>query len=193
MTPVRVIVEGLIPLFDRLHIKYIVGGSFASSAWGAPRQTYDIDIAVYLTAADAEQLFGLTESDYMVSLNDMKDAVRSSDEFRAFQMIHFEESFKVDVFVLHHSEYSEASLARSVLYELFPGLKVHFASPEDTVITKLRWFVLGNRVSDKQWNDIVLVLSMQGDQMDEAYMTKWATHFDVLDLLRYAQSQVIQL
>ena len=192
MTPVRVIVEGLIQLFDRLDIKYMVGGSFASSAWGAPRQTHDIDIAVYLTASDAEQLFKLTESDFMVSLSDMKDAVRSSEEFRAFQMIHIEESFKVDVFVLHHSAYSEASIARSVLYELYPGLMVQFASPEDTVITKLRWFVLGNRVSDKQWNDIVMVLSLQGDQMEEEYMAKWATHFEVMDLLRDAQSQVIR-
>jgi hypothetical protein len=191
LTPVRVIVEGLIPLFDRLEIPYMVGGSFASSAWGEPRQTHDIDIAVYLSSVGAERLFELTEGEFMLSLSDMKQAVRSTEEFRAFQMIHFDETFKVDVFVLHHNEYSEVSMSRIVPYELFPGLMVQFATPEDTVITKLRWFVLGNRVSDKQWNDVVQVLEGRKGQLDEAYMIKWATHFNVLDLLRDAQSQVV--
>jgi hypothetical protein len=118
---------------------------------------------------------------------DMKDAVTSSDVFRAFQMIHFEETFKVDVFVLHQNEYSEVSVARSIPYVLFPGLNVQFASPEDTAITKLRWFLLGNKVSDKQWNDIILVLEKCHGQLEEDCMT----HFDVLELLREAQLQAI--
>ncbi len=189
MTSIRAIVENLIPVFEELEIPYMVGGSFASSAWGFPRQTHDIDIAVYLSTIGAQSLFELVKDDFMVSESDMKDAVKSTDTFRAFQMIHFEETFKVDVFVLHQNEYSEVSMTRSVPYELFPGLSVQFASPEDTVITKLRWFLLGNKVSDKQWNDILLVLEKCHGQLDEGYMSRWATHFEVLDLLRDAQSQ----
>lgn len=62
---------------------------------------------------------------------------------------------------------------------------------EDIVLVKLRWFELGNRISDKQWNDIVQVLEVQHGNLDEAYLIKWARHFNVLDLLREAQLQVV--
>ncbi len=77
------------------------------------------------------------------------------------------------------------------MVELFPGKEFPIALPEDIVIIKLRWFVLGNRISDKQWNDIVQVLEMQAGNLDEEYLTLWATHFNVLELLRDAQSQIV--
>ena len=76
------------------------------------------------------------------------------------------------------------------MVELFPGKEFPIASAEDIVITKLRWFVLGNRISDKQWNDIVQVLEVQQGNLDLEYLTRWANYFQVLDLLREAQSQI---
>ncbi|MBS1701491.1 MAG: hypothetical protein JST12_07510 [Armatimonadetes bacterium] len=169
----------------------MVGGSFASSAWGMPRQTHDLDVAVLLTPERAGELFDAVKDNYMASLDEIRNTLRSAESFRAFQMIHFEETFKLDVFVLFDNEYTRASFERTLPYPMFDDLTVPFASPKDTVVTKLRWFDLGHRVSDKQWNDIVQVLEIQGEDLDEAYMTRWAEHFGVLELLREAQSQVV--
>ncbi len=191
LTPTPALVKDFLLVLNRLEIPYMVGGSFASSLWGQPRQTHDLDLAVMLTSADIQPLFDAVSNDFMASINDMQEAIGSRDEFRAFQLIHFEETFKLDVFVLRTNEYTKASFARTQLHPILPEFLAPFASAEDTVITKLRWFVLGNRVSDKQWNDIVQVLEMQQGSLDEDYMTHWATHFDVLDLLREAQLQVV--
>lgn len=192
MIPTPALVQDFLLILNRLGIPYMVGGSFASSVWGIPRQTHDLDLAVLLPVESVEPLYEAVRDDYMASLSDMHEARTSREEFRAFQLIHFEETFKLDIFVLRDNEYTGTSFARVRPYHLFPDLAVPFASPEDTIITKLRGFVLGNRVSDKQWNDIVQVLEMQRGSLDEEYMTHWATHFDVLALLREAQTQVIE-
>jgi hypothetical protein len=181
----------LLECLQNLGIRFVVGGSFASSAWGQPRQTNDLDLAVLLKPTDIQNLYEATRQDYMGSESQMSEALESTEEFRSFQLLHFEETFKIDFFVLNPSEYVSESLSRAQRYELAPGRSFPFASPEDTVITKLRWFVLGNKVSDKQWNDIVQVLEIQQGQLDEAYLDRWARFFGVVDLLVEARSQVV--
>lgn len=36
---------------DGLGVRYVVGGSLASGAWGEPRSTHDVDLLVELTEA----------------------------------------------------------------------------------------------------------------------------------------------
>ncbi len=183
----------LLECLQNLGIQFVVGGSFASSAWGQPRQTYDLDVAVLLTHSDVQDFHEATKQNYMGSESQILEAIESTEEFRSFQLLHIEETFKIDFFVLNPSDYVSESLSRAKLYELAPGRSFPFASPEDTVITKLRWFVLGNKVSDKQWNDIVQVLEIQQGRLDEAFLDKWARHFSVFDLLVEARSQVVPM
>ena len=185
------LVIDLLELLQSLGIQFMVGGSFASSAWGQPRQTYDLDLAILLKPSDIKRLHEATRRDFMGSESQMLEAIESTEEFRSFQLLHFEETFKIDFFVLQPSEYVSESLSRAQPYELAPGKGFPFASPEDTVITKLRWFVLVDRVSDKQWNDIVQVLEIQQGQLDDAFLDKWASYFGVFDLLVEARLQVV--
>ena len=50
----------LLERLERIGIQFIVGGSFASSAWGQPRQTYNLDLAVLLKHTDIQNLHELT-------------------------------------------------------------------------------------------------------------------------------------
>lgn len=191
MTPTGQVVRSFIRILEALRVPYMIGGSFASSAWGMPRQTHDLDIAIILSQENAESLFEAAKDEFMVSKSDIDEALGSYAEFRGFQLIHFEETFKIDVFILNSTEYVLGSFERTLNYPILEDLSVPYACPEDVIITKLRWYLLGNKVSDKQWNDIVQVLEVQYGKLDELYMAKWAAHFGVLDLLREAQSQVI--
>lgn len=179
-------------IVESLNLQYRVGGSFASSAWGMPRQTHDLDVALLLPEDQAESLILATQTSFMISRTDVEEAVTSRAPFRSFQLIHFDEVFKIDVFVVSNDEYQQEAFSKTRDYALFPKRNLKFSSPEDTVISKLRWFELGNRISDKQWNDIVQVLEMQQGQLDLDYLAKWATHFGVHELLAKAQSQVVQ-
>lgn len=67
--------------------------------------------------------------------------------------------------------------------------RVYFASPEDTVLQKLDWYRKGNEVSERQWGDVLGVLSVQGDAFDLAYARMWAPDLGVLDLLERALTE----
>jgi hypothetical protein len=50
----------------------------------------------------------------------------------------------------------------------------NIASPEDIILAKLEWYRMGGEVSDRQWNDILGVLKLQGLRLDLVYLRQWA-------------------
>jgi hypothetical protein len=174
---------------DRAGILYAVGGSLASSIWGQMRQTNDADIAIRLNLDAVEQLVSAFTDPYYISRSEIEEALSSSDAFRTIQILHMEEAFKIDLFLLPEGPYALSELDRALSIEILPGSVVRFCAPENIVIAKLRWFVLGNRVSDRQWNDVVQVLEVQKGRLDNEYLDRWAEHFTVRDLLELARSQ----
>jgi len=59
-------------------------------------------------------------------------------------------------------------------------------TPEGTILNKLEWYRMGGEVSDRQWNDILGVLKVQGTHLDMAYLQRWAANLKVTDLLERA-------
>jgi len=178
-------------VLESLQIPYLVGGSFASSAWGQPRQTNDLDIAVQIDESHVDAVVQAFLKDYMVSGDEIRRTLAEREEYRSFQLFHMDVGFKVDVFVPHIDAYRASEFARAKRIEFAPGISAVCSAPENVVIQKLRWYELGNRVSDRQWNDIVQVLEIQKGRLDEEYMFKWARHFEVDELLREAMSQTL--
>lgn len=183
------VLQDLFTKLDALGIKYLIGGSFASSAWGVPRQTHDLDLSVRISGMQAQQLVETLGDEYLVSANEIQDALDSQDTYRSFQLLHMEKVFKIDVFVPRIDEFSESEYERRRLIEVIPGVTAYCAAPENIVLQKLRWYELGNRVSDRQWNDIVQVLEVQDGQLDWPYLDSWAIRLGVHDLLKKAKSQ----
>lgn len=69
------------------------------------------------------------------------------------------------------------------------NLEFPVSSPEDTVLAKLVWFRQGGEVSDRQWHDILGVLSVQAPRLDRVYLNTWAERLNVADLLQIALRQ----
>lgn len=175
---------------DKLRIPFFIGGSLASSLWGKERFTQDADLILAIGPEDAERLIAEVQRPWVLSVQSLRDAVESKEEFAGAQVLHEESLERIDLFVIGDELFGQSQLARAKRFEVFPGHWLPFASAEDTVISKLRWFDLGNRISDRQWTDIVMVLEIQGPDLDLPYMRKWATVFGLLDLLEEALSQV---
>jgi hypothetical protein len=54
--------------------------------------------------------------------------------------------------------------------------------------TKLRWYRLGGEVSDRQWRDVLGVISVCRPRLDLEYLRRWCADQNVGDLLERALS-----
>ena len=169
---------------DKLNIPYVVGGSFASSFHGLPRTTNDVDIVAVIEEKQIQLFVGEFENDFYVDEEMVKRAVRQKS---SFNMIHFDTTFKVDVFIAK-SGFQEKEIERRQLKGLGSDGKYsfYFSTPEDIVLAKLDWYRKGNCVASQQWIDISNVIRIQGARLDIDYLRYWAGELQLSDLLERA-------
>lgn len=95
------------------------------------------------------------------------------DEARSFNVIDQRTVIKVDVFVPPPGPMGEGQLDRRRKAEFDEGLEYFVLSREDTILQKLRWYELGDRISERQWRDIVGLLRVQAP-LDREYLESTA-------------------
>ncbi len=177
--------EPVIEAFDALGIRYRIGGSVASSAYGIARATLDVDLVADLEENHISPLVDRVRTEYYIDEERVRDAVarRSS-----FNLIHLASMIKVDVFVLKPLPYDQAAFARARLERLSEGsAREHYVtSPEDVVLNKLDWYSQGGCVSERQWNDVLGVLKVQGSSLELRYLHHWAATLGLTELLSRA-------
>jgi hypothetical protein len=139
--PIAVTLEVTAAL-NKLALRYVVGGSIASSMHGIPRSTQDIDLLVELPGRAIKPLVAELEGAFYVDEDMIADAVQRS---ASFNVVHLKTMYKVDVFVADRSALVGAELDRRQLFALGdPPRDVYVCSPEDIVLQKLEWFRKGN-------------------------------------------------
>jgi len=176
----------VVEVLERLDVAHQLGGSVASSAYGQARATMDVDLVARLDESHVRPVVDALQEAYYVDEGAMREAIlgRSS-----FNLIHQATMMKVDVFVPKDRPYDAEALRRRRRDRLdeTPGAREFcMATPEDVVLSKLEWYDLGGRVSERQWSDVLGVLRVQGDAIDEAYLRRWAAELRVADLLESA-------
>ena len=172
--------------FDKLSIPYYIGGSIASSAYGIARATMDVDFVADIGTDKVSSLKQLLAGEYYIDEEMIKDAIRRGT---SFNLIHLETMIKVDVFIHQRQSYQEESLRRKrsdTLEDSEDAARFYFASPEDVILNKLQWYEKGNRVSERQWLDVMGVIKVQGTNLDVAYLRKWGQQLGLMDLLTEA-------
>jgi len=169
-------------VLERLEVPYLIGGSLASSLYGHPRSTQDVDIVADLQPEHVSAIVAALRDDFYLDEGAIRDAVRRR---ATFNVIHLITLFKVDVFVAgdQPSTRSELERRRTFTLDLVPPEDVIVASPEDVIVQKLHWYRLGDHVSERQWSDAMGVLSTRGKQLDLDYMRELADDMGVSDLL----------
>jgi hypothetical protein len=175
--------------FDDLAIRYVVGGSLASSLYGIPRATQDADLVAQIELPQVDVFASALAGEFYIDAAMIRDAIRRR---ASFNVVHLATMFKADVFIARADEWSreEMSRARIEVFDTPEGkVAIRFASAEDTLLHKLVWYKLGNQVSDRQWGDVIGLVQVQADSLDRAYLELWGRRLDVSDLLHRALSQ----
>jgi hypothetical protein len=176
-------------VLEQLGVSYAIGGSFASAVHGVIRATMDADLVADLRLEQAEQLADALGKDFYADVGMIREAVRRHS---SFNLIHFDTTFKVDVFVAKPRAFDRSQLARRQLQLLSeePERYAYVISAEDTILSKLEWHRLSDEVSERQWRDVLGVLKVQGDRLDLDYLRRMAQELDVVSLLQRALEEV---
>lgn len=175
----------VIDVLDGLSIDYVLGGSLASSTFGEPRATNDVDIAISLVPADLTLLIdGFRNRDFYVPDRAAAEAVSRQT---SFNVVH-PSGFKVDLFILDDGVLDQLQMRRRVRIDLAAEQQrsIWVTSPADQILRKLDWYRLGQEASDRQWRDIIGLLHAQGPQLDIQALRNDADRADLGALLKRA-------
>lgn len=166
---------------DRLGVRYLIGGSLASSLHGEPRSTLDIDLVVDLEVAHVSPLAAALVPEFYLDEAAVRTAVR---EGGAFNAIDVGSSVKVDFFIAGDDPFEQERLARRLAVRIgASGPPLHFDLAEYAILRKLEWFRRGGETSARQWRDVLAMLVVQHDRLDVPLMERWARPLGVSDLL----------
>jgi hypothetical protein len=173
-------------VLDAMSVSWAVGGSIASSVYGEPRATNDIDVIATLSEQQARGLVAQLGDEFYANEDSAADAVRRRS---SFNVIDNHSLVKVDIFVPAQGPLGVGQLERVRHLSAFPGMRpVPLLGPEDIVLQKLRWHRSGGGVSDRQWRDLVSILRIVGARIDGAYLEDVAAKEGLMEALERARS-----
>ncbi len=180
VSELRAVVESVATAFQREDVTYFISGSLASSVHGEFRATNDVDI---VAALEQRHLPGLVDGLSGEFITDLHQAIAALDSGTSFNLIHRQTYLKVDVFPLRTAFDREA--ARRAVEIVMPGgaVPLRVVTKEDILLAKLRWYRLGDEVSEVQRRDVESLVVMNRETLDRAYLDTWSEVLGVGDLL----------
>ena len=154
----------------RLHaaeIPHMLTGSLASSWYGEPRATQDLDVVIDPSSSALDALIvGLQEDAWHVDRAAALAALRDRGQFNAIGP----DAFKVDFIVRHDRPFSQIEFDRRQPVEIL-GTRTFIPTVEDMVIAKLEWAQASD--SDRQLRDVIGMVQVAGADIDVAYVEGW--------------------
>ncbi len=163
------------------NFKFHITGGLASSFYGEPRFTQDVDIVIRVAGGDSiTQLIEELALKFIVDRMAIEDAVKRKS---IFQALHEETLIKVD---FHVGEAIQGELGRSREEEILSGVLVPLVSKEDAILSKLIWISKG---STKSHHDVKAMLKRHG-RIDFDYLNAQAAKLGVEEILKELTAKI---
>lgn len=183
----REFVGAVADVLDSLNIEYGIAGSFASSQYGEPRQTLDVDLTLHLQPVDADRFAAAFEALQMAA---DAYAIRETYTYTAplpFGVIDYANGWKADCYFLLNTAYDRAAFARRLQWPFAEAKRgqVWLYAPEDVILMKLVYYRMSQGVSTKHLRDVTAMLANKsnwGQAPDLNYLRQWAVQLQVLEI-----------
>lgn len=149
---------------NRLPIRYIITGAVASTIYGEPRLTHDLDLVLELEPEDAEKFAGMfpIEDFYCPPPEIIRLEVRRRQRGH-FNLIHHETGFKADIYTSGKDKLHKWALENRRQVDV-DGEIYWLAPVEYVILRKLEYYREGG--SEKHLRDIASILILSQDQID---------------------------
>ncbi|MEI8195399.1 MAG: DUF6036 family nucleotidyltransferase [Phycisphaerae bacterium] len=175
-------------ILERLEIRYLITGSFATMFYGEYRSTNDIDIVADLQSQHVKPFCAaFPDSEFLLSEEAVWLAVRERFQFNIIHKVTFT---KIDVIVPALTPFAKSTMGRVRRLNPAPTVQAWVSAPEDVILNKLLFYKEGG--SDKHLRDIAGVLRISGAAIDLAYLTRWAEELGVRDLWELVQQRAAE-
>lgn len=189
MSILNQLVSDLADCFDRLHLRFALGGALATSYWGIVRTTQDVDCLVAVPAVEFQRLadelhsIGCQQRDDAGILTDVTVG-RMREQVDQWKLVEcFRNSVQIELFA-PVVPLQEEMLRRAVL-KPWGEREVPITTAEDLILIKLSFH------RSKDFQDIRGILWVQQGQLDLDYLRHWsakthdqATQMELEQLLR---------
>lgn len=160
----------VVKTLHRLRIPYAITGGYAASVWGRPRSTFDVDVIIELPRSKVDALVQALRKISRSGYLDEGAANQAVERNSEFNFIHPTSGLKIDFWVAGDDAFSQSKLQRRSAKRIM-GQRMYFLSPEDLILSKLRWHKESG--SELQLRDIEAILRVQRN-LDRRYLTQWA-------------------
>jgi hypothetical protein len=178
----------VVQLLEEREIKYVLVGSMASSMHGMYRTTADIDLIADIKPEHVRPLLEAFQHRFYV---DEQAVAQAMSQRQAFNAIHFDSVFKVDIFIPKPGDFAMQQLSRRELRKIAPDIdqQVYVSTVEDMILAKLRWYRAGGDVSETQWRDVLGMIGACTAELDLDYLRQWAKELAVSELFEQALTE----
>jgi hypothetical protein len=147
----------------------------------------DVDLVAAIDTSQVEPLALALGRNWYAEPEQMREAIRRG---RPFNLIFIPTAEKFDIFPatadFHFAQLERAT--RENVEVAGDSVECPVATAEDILIAKLQWYRIGGETSERQWNDIAGILSLN-PRLDLSYLRTWAARLRVTDLLDRALAE----
>ena len=146
---------------EALGLPHVVTGSVASSSYGEPRFTHDIDLMLSMPVAAVDGLWQAFPSDefYCPPVEALRTEVGRGGSGH-FNLVHHESGFRADVYLVSMDELIAWAFENSRVIEIMPGRQLRLAPPEYVIISKLQFHAEGG--GERHVRDVRAMIEVAG-------------------------------
>lgn len=168
-------------------VPYLLSGSFASSYYGYPRATHDIDFVVEVRKDRLELLGKAIEGlgkGFAITAKELLYVT-------APQMVnsyHANTGIKIDFWITDAEDFSIKYARRRFM--IIDRIRIPLIAPEDLILTKLAW--CKELRSERHMQDCIGIWKVQKGKLDEHYLHRRANALSVMQLFDEITTSTLQ-